>query len=138
MRVAITHTRFQEVGGVERYIYGLCQRLIDAGHEIHYFCHFWNEEPEGITFHKIPYIFKPLRWAKVLAFDRLTRSVADWQSRYDSALQIASLDKLPNRPGRSYPRRAHPRRPKSTKFMKKVAAEKAKKEKENPPPETPK
>lgn len=65
-------------------------------------------------------------------------SVADWQSRYDSALQIASLDKLPNRPGRSYPRRAHPRRPKSTKFMKKVAAEKAKKEKENPPPETPK
>jgi UDP-glucose:(heptosyl)LPS alpha-1,3-glucosyltransferase len=83
MRVAITHTRFQEVGGVERYIYGLCQRLIDAGHEIHYFCHFWNEEPEGITFHKIPYIFKPLRWAKVLAFDRLTRSAIERNGPFD-------------------------------------------------------
>ena len=83
MRVAITHTRFQEVGGVERYIYGLFQRLIDAGHEIHYFCHFWNEEPEGITFHKIPYIFKPLRWAKVLAFDRLTRSAIERNGPFD-------------------------------------------------------
>ena len=73
MRVAITHTRFQEVGGVERYIYAFCQRLIARGHEIHYFCHFWDEAPEGIQFHKIPYIFKPLRWAKVLAFDRLTQ-----------------------------------------------------------------
>ena len=83
MRVAITHTRFQEVGGVERYIYGLCRRLIDAGHEIHYFCHFWNEEPQGITFHKIPYIFKPLRWAKVLAFDRLTHRAIHRNGPFD-------------------------------------------------------
>jgi hypothetical protein len=41
-----------------------------------------------------------------------------WQERYTEALQIASRDKLPNRPGRSYKRKAHPRRPKSTKFMK--------------------
>jgi hypothetical protein len=47
--------------------------LVARGHESHYFCHFWDEEPEGIQFHKIPYIFKPLRWAKVLAFDRLTQ-----------------------------------------------------------------
>lgn len=60
----------------------------------------------------------------------------DWPSRYEKALQIASRDKLPNRPGRSYPRRAHPRRPKSTKFMTTIAAEKAKPKKENPPPET--
>jgi hypothetical protein len=65
-------------------------------------------------------------------------SVVKWQSRYDEALQIASRDKLPNRPGRSYPRRAHPRRPKSTKFMKKINAEKAKKKKEIPPEQTPK
>lgn len=83
IRVAITHTRFQEVGGVERYIYAFCQRLIAAGHEIHYFCHFWNEEPEGITFHKIPYTFKPLRWAKVLAFDRLTRSAIERHGPFD-------------------------------------------------------
>ena len=65
-------------------------------------------------------------------------STADWQSRYERALQIASRDKLPNRPGRSYPRRAHPRRPKSTKFMTKISARKEKLKKENPSPETPK
>jgi len=63
-------------------------------------------------------------------------SAADWQTRYEGALQIASRDKLPNRPGRSYPRRAHPRRPKSTKFMTKISVKKAKLKKENPPPET--
>ena len=60
-------------------------------------------------------------------------SAADWTSRYEAALQIASRDKLPNRPGRSYPRRAHPRRPKSTKFMKQQS-----KQHEKPPPEKPK
>lgn len=41
----------------------------------------------------------------------------EWQARYERAVQIAASHKLPNRPGRNYPRRAHPRRPKSTKFM---------------------
>jgi hypothetical protein len=41
----------------------------------------------------------------------------EWQARYERAVQIAATHKLPNRPGRTYPRRAHPRRPKSTKFM---------------------
>ena len=44
-------------------------------------------------------------------------SEPEWQARYRDALQIASKDKLPNRPGRSYKRKAHPRRQKSTKFM---------------------
>jgi hypothetical protein len=43
--------------------------------------------------------------------------LAEWQQRYDRALAQAARAKLPHRPGRSYPRRAHPRRPKSTKFM---------------------
>ena len=43
---------------------------------------------------------------------------SDWQARYAMALSMASKDVLPARPGRSYERRAHPRRPKSTKFMK--------------------
>jgi hypothetical protein len=42
---------------------------------------------------------------------------AEWRARYQRAVQIAATHKLPNRPGRNYPRRAHPRRPKSTKFM---------------------
>jgi len=63
-------------------------------------------------------------------------SAADWQDRFEAALKIAARDKLPYRPGRSYPRRAHPRRPKSTKFMKQQARkEKAANES---PPEKPK
>jgi DDE family transposase len=47
-----------------------------------------------------------------------------WLERYEKALQIASKDKLSNRPNRSFPRKAHPRRPKSTKFMKSTTHEK--------------
>ena len=57
-------------------------------------------------------------------------SAPEWTARYEAALKIAARDKLPNRPGRSYPRRAHPRRPKSTKFMKQQI-----KQNEKPPPE---
>jgi hypothetical protein len=41
----------------------------------------------------------------------------EWQAHYAHAIRLAATHKLPNRPGRTYPRRAHPRRPKSTKFM---------------------
>jgi hypothetical protein len=57
-----------------------------------------------------------------------------WQQRYADAILMASTDKLPNRPGRSFPRRAHPKRPKSTKFMKKQT-QKATDQAEKPPPE---
>ena len=60
-------------------------------------------------------------------------SAAEWTLRFEAALKIASRDKLPNRPGRSYPRKAHPRRPKSTKFMKQQSQQK-----EDPPPQEPK
>jgi hypothetical protein len=42
----------------------------------------------------------------------------EWADRYDQALTMASRDLLRKRRGRSYPRQAHSRRPKSTKFMK--------------------
>ena len=49
-----------------------------------------------------------------------------WEIRFAAALVTASMRKLPNRSTpRSYPRRAHPRRPKSTKFMKAEATKKA-------------
>ena len=48
---------------------------------------------------------------------------SQWRERYAKALKIASTDKLPNRPNRSYPRTAHPRRPKSTKFMQNACAD---------------
>lgn len=60
-------------------------------------------------------------------------SPSECSARYDDALRRAARDKLPNRPGRSFPRRAHPRRPKSTKFM--LAQARTAK---NKPPDTPK
>ena len=58
-----------------------------------------------------------------------TCSGSEWLDRYERALKSASNAKLPNRKGRRFPRRAHPRRPKSTKFMKQMA-------KDKPPPDS--
>ncbi len=41
-----------------------------------------------------------------------------WEARYERALEIASKEVLRIRPHRSYPRQAHHRRPKTTKFQK--------------------
>jgi len=48
-------------------------------------------------------------------------SAAEWLARYERALRSAANAKLPHRPGRNHPRKAHPRRPKSTKFMQQQA-----------------
>ena len=42
----------------------------------------------------------------------------EWRAAYRRALKIGMSDKLPNRPGRSYPRETYPRRPKSNQFKK--------------------
>lgn len=59
-----------------------------------------------------------------------------WIERFERALRLsAKHDKLPNRgKRRNPPRRAHTRRPKSTKFMQQSHSRKQ----ENPPPEKPK
>lgn len=65
----------------------------------------------------------------------------EWERRFDRALRVASKQKLPIRPGRSYPRKAIPRRRKSTDFQR--TAEKKSNDQtsqiiENPPPLNPK
>ena len=58
-------------------------------------------------------------------------SFEEWQLRYAAALHAASQQKHPQRKSpRSYPRKAHPRRPKTTKFIK---SERKKKQTEDPP-----
>lgn len=49
---------------------------------------------------------------------------AEWQGNYEIALDRASKQKLPNRPGRSFPREAYARRPKTTHFQKRKRKEK--------------
>ncbi len=46
----------------------------------------------------------------------------EWRQRYADAVRAAAKHKLHHRGGRSFPRRAHPRRPKSTKFMRQKPA----------------
>lgn len=47
-------------------------------------------------------------------------TAAEWREQYRTALGYAMLDKLPNRPGRKYPRETYPRRPKSNSFNKRT------------------
>jgi hypothetical protein len=61
-------------------------------------------------------------------------NASTWQTRYAQALAMASKQKLPNRPGRSYPRRAHPKRAKSTKFMR-LQSKQSSHDADKPPPE---
>lgn len=77
MKVAITHTRYTARGGVERYVWDLVKRLLDAGHEVHYFAHFWDEHVDPrVKLHKVPNPWKQIRFMKVWSFDRwLTRHV---------------------------------------------------------------
>ena len=58
---------------------------------------------------------------------------AEWQARYNRALDIASRELLRHRPGRSFPRKAHHRRPKAT-HTQKAAAKKTKKNTRKKPP----
>ena len=87
--------------------------------------------PRRLSFSEVWYTFRSF------LLNKLPCSGPEWQLRYADALQIASKDKLPNRPGRSYKRKAHPRRQKSTKFMK---LENQKQEQTTPqkPPDKPK
>ena len=87
--------------------------------------------PRRLSFSEVWYTFRSF------LLNKRPCSAPEWRLRYAEALRIASKDKLPNRPGRSYKRKAHPRRPKSTKFMK---LENQKQEQSPPdkPPDKPK
>ncbi|MGE3166172.1 MAG: glycosyltransferase family 4 protein [Planctomycetota bacterium] len=70
LKIAVTHTRFSYTGGVEKYIYSLVTRLLDHGHEVHYFAHRWEPfEHERLTFHRVPMLRFP-KMLRVVSFDR--------------------------------------------------------------------
>ena len=84
MRIAMTHTRYTDVGGVERYVCALVERLLAAGHELHYFCHRWDEgAPAGVRFHRVPNTFKQVRFLKVRSFDRLSERAVERAGPFD-------------------------------------------------------
>lgn len=51
---------------------------------------------------------------RIILLESIGGSAADWERRFDLALRMAGQHKLPTRPGRSFPRRAHAKRNKST------------------------
>jgi UDP-glucose:(heptosyl)LPS alpha-1,3-glucosyltransferase len=77
MKIAITHTRYTRIGGVEGYIRDLVARLLGAGHEVHYFCQWWDKDADPrIQFHKVPNPWKPIRFLKVRGYDRAVTRMA--------------------------------------------------------------
>jgi hypothetical protein len=58
-----------------------------------------------------------------LQFKTLT-SLEEFKAQYEIALSRAAQHKLPNRPGRTFPREAYPRRPKTTHFQKRKRKQK--------------
>ena len=55
---------------------------------------------------------------RIFLLQHMYTDASQWREKFRIALEIATKDKLPNRPGRSYPREAYPRRPKSSQFQK--------------------
>ena len=66
----------------------------------------------------------------LLAFGRT--NLEEWTNRFQQAINLVSKDLIPIRPGRSFPRKAHPKRPKSTKMKQQKPAVT-----DTPPPDMP-
>jgi len=71
-----------------------------------------SEPPRRMSFKRV--------WTTYRQFllPKMYTDAASWREQYGVALSYAMLDKLPNRPGRSFDREAYPRRPKSNQFKK--------------------
>jgi hypothetical protein len=68
--------------------------------------------PRRLSFKRTWTTFRQFLW------NQPAGDAATWRARYERALGYAMQDKLPNRPGRSYPREVYHRRPKSSHFPK--------------------
>lgn len=72
-----------------------------------------NKPPRRMSFKGIWDTFESF-----LRRDLLILTPGQCAERYQRALKVGSKDIIPNRPGRNYDRKAHPRRPKTTKWQK--------------------
>ncbi len=63
--------------------------------------------PQRLSFKRVWSTFQ------IFLLEQRLQAPADWQAAYDRALHYASLEKLPLRPGRHYPRATYSRRPKA-------------------------
>ncbi len=53
MKIALIRRQYTLHGGAERYVENLSRHLVELGHEIHLFSHFWPEQ-NGVILHPVP------------------------------------------------------------------------------------
>ena len=78
MRIAVLSSEYREVGGREKFVFEVTERLFARHHcEAHLFAARRDTETSGVTFHKVPLIPFP-RWFKPISFawfaDRMLRT----------------------------------------------------------------
>lgn len=71
-----------------------------------------NEPPRRMSFKNI------WRTYRIFLLDAMFTDASHWREKYREALSYATMDKLPNRPGRSFKREAYQKRHKSSQFDK--------------------
>ncbi len=75
LRIALTHTRLSYTGGIEKYIWSLLNRLLEAGHEVHYVAdRFEPLDHPNLTIHRAPMLRFP-KLARVRSFNRAVNRV---------------------------------------------------------------
>ncbi|MCX7417989.1 MAG: IS4 family transposase, partial [Planctomycetia bacterium] len=70
------------------------------------------EPPRRMSFKRTWTTFHIFLWSSQ------AKDASGWRAKYRQALLMATQDKLPNRPGRSFAREVYARRPKSNQFQK--------------------
>jgi len=84
MRVALTHPRASDVGGVERQAHSVATALLDAGHEVHFFCQ--RADPgvdPRLRVHRVSRVPGAARWLKVWWFDRACARALEREGPFD-------------------------------------------------------
>ena len=72
------------MGGVERQAHSIAVALLDAGHEVHFFCQRADANIDGrIVVHRVSNPLRPLRWFKVWWFDRASERAVGAAGPFD-------------------------------------------------------
>ena len=75
-------------GGAERYLVDLCDRMVAEGYDVHVYAERWEEEGQGIHFHRIKTVPFP-RSLRLLSFAvRATRAIRE--GNYDVAFGVGN------------------------------------------------
>jgi len=75
-------------GGAEKYLVDLCTRMVREGHEVHIYAEKWDEEGQGIYFHRLKTIPFP-KSLRLLSFAiRATKEIE--KGNYDLTLGVGN------------------------------------------------